>query len=81
MSKPTLTLEFSDKAYLAFSSSSLFRILVLLALEGDLSVSFFSNGSNSLVKLRLLTTEPIPLGEVAFQAILALNLSLFSLSS
>jgi len=38
MSNPTVTLEFSARAYLAFSSNSFLSILLLVILRGDLSV-------------------------------------------
>jgi hypothetical protein len=83
-------LEFSANAYLAFSNSSfLSTLLVFVIFIGDLSVlDIFADWSiavrllafDSYLKLKL----PIIilfLGEVAFHAIFALNLSLLSFSS
>jgi hypothetical protein len=80
MSKPTFTLEFSANAFFAFSNNSLFNILLLtgvpFSLLGDYPIFFYDFWIN-MSSLPFLS----PLGDYAFQAILALNLSFLSRSS
>lgn len=87
MSKPTVTLAFSARAFLAFSNNSRFNILLLIGDYFSDFVVLLGKKSEELIfgslrgKFMPITKDCLLLGEVAFHAILALYLSRFSLSS